>query len=104
MDKFASDKTTKIKFEDGEYVEIRDNISWGDFHKLREIQSKLNVQDSELELMDFFIKSWNFKENGKDIEISKENFKKLKLEIFSKIDSELVKRLGMSVELEKKSG
>lgn len=92
MSKFASDKTKKIEFDDDEYAEIRASISWQELKNLTKAVKESD--EGEINNMFFFLKSWNFKDdNGKVVELNKENIKRLTVGVFNKIDKEMAEIL-----------
>lgn len=93
MSKFVSDKTKKIEFADGEYAEIRASLSW---QKLKDLNKSNKEEGDEgpINNLLFFLKKWNFKDDaGNNVELNKENVKKLDVKIFLKLDEEIAKIL-----------
>ena len=88
MSKFVSNKTKRIEFKDGEYAEIRADLSWQELKDLIKTSAK-NEAGGQIENMLFFLKSWNFKEDGQEVEITKESIGRLEVSVFHKIDGEM---------------
>lgn len=107
MSKFATDTVHKIVFDDGEYVDIRDNISWEELNTLTDTlkpeATKEDERENTLANMLFFIKNWNFREGDEVLEISKENLKRLRTEVWAVIDKEIAKVIKGNLKSEKKS-
>lgn len=87
MSKFASDATKRIEFDDGEFVEIKSSVTYGDVKAMNNPDSTPEERDIQSFL--FFIKSWNFKEDGKEVPVTEENIKRLDFQVYRRIDTEI---------------
>ena len=81
MSKFVSTKLKQIDLGDGDWVKIPTEISFADCEGF---VAQTGSFDQTLELLLQFMKEWNLKdEDGKDVELSKENVKKLTVTVIS---------------------
>ena len=91
MSKFVSEKLNQVLLGDGEWVKIPIEISFQDCENFV-TQDDSAVFEQTLDLLMHFVKEWNFKDDEKnDVPLTRDNMKRLKINIISKIQEEIFK-------------
>jgi hypothetical protein len=94
MSKFVSNRLRKIDLGDGEWVKLPEEISFEDCQGFKVGIAGIQAVGFEetLDLITHFIKEWNFKDDeGQDVPLAKENVRRLKIEVISLIQDEIIK-------------
>jgi len=78
MSRFVSEQTQKIELDGGDWIEIKDKVSWQSMQTLFSLNKEGDVTAMALPLLKEALKGWNFtSESGEEVECLPENIEKL---------------------------
>ena len=78
MSRFVSEQTTRIELEGGDWIEIKDKVSWQSMQTLFSLNKEGDVTAMALPLLKEALQSWNFAtDEGEEVECNHANIEKL---------------------------
>ena len=96
MSRIASNKTFRVDFGDGEWIDIRSSMSFGDIQDLLGDDALSDLQKT-LKVAEFAVKSWNIKDDdGNPVEYSPDKLRLLDVKTMLILQEAISNQYGVS--------
>lgn len=92
---FAASQSVRLPLEDGEWIEVKPDLSVGDMKRIRRIMG--GSEDAMLwRLAYIFVRivAWSFKQNGQSVEVTEDAFDALATDRMNQIGEAIGKFVG----------
>lgn len=89
MGHFISENTTRLDVGDGEWVEIKQKLSVGDYERIA-TESKNDLTEGRIvATLVTVIKAWNLKDDGKEMPLNRASIEKIDADLATRIIGEI---------------